>query len=275
MSKTLEVLRADLARSVGLYFYGVATGGTTGTIVDTNGLAKFVEDDVFNGALTYILTTTDTLAPQGEDRFITDHVAATKTLTVLPAFSVAPAAGDVYEIFKAPLQLFDWNLAINLAIDGAWPEVWRPEVCELTLATDADSQDMTTPSADFYGVQSIWVQQPQVSGRWGILPRNAWIVDAPNKTIYFTTKLAAGTKLRVLAKDRYPQLAATEATDVDYEYLMAASRYQLYSQLTDNMGGQAYAEQYVQLMAHWQAKAQERKNALAKELEGLPLGIGR
>ncbi|MFA6046469.1 MAG: hypothetical protein WC718_15900 [Phycisphaerales bacterium] len=127
--------REAIARIFGFYT-GTATGGTTSTLVDTR-LARFA-NDFFNGADLYVKTTTDTLAPQGEAVFVTDFVAATGTLSVSPAFTVAPGAGDTYQLYMR-ITKADIEAALDLSLVGA-------EVAT-TLAAKTDSLDYYVTSA--------------------------------------------------------------------------------------------------------------------------------
>ena len=70
MTKTLAEVRADLARAMNRYHSGAATSGAVGTLIDTNGLARYDEDEELAGALVHI-TSASGEAPEGEARRIT------------------------------------------------------------------------------------------------------------------------------------------------------------------------------------------------------------
>ncbi len=275
MSKTLEELRADLGRAAGKFHTGTATGGSTSTIIDTNGLDAFPEDDSLNGALAYIRTDAGGAgaAPQGESKTITDHVNSTNTLTLESVLTAAVASGDTYEVYRTPLTIAQWNEAINLAISQAWPEVWRQEVLAVTLGTAADSASLVASSADVWDVVRIWAQVTSLSTRWQEVPRGFWFYDAENTTVYLRQKLLAGTLLRILIKDKFPMLTAGASTTLDYDYVLAAAQGNLYGMLAESTGG-SDASRYLTLMSHWQDVAAKRKQELVKQLEGLPLSLG-
>jgi len=115
--------RKELAERVGRlglddWKEGTCTGGTTATFVDT---ARYEVDDYFQNTTPIsrvrILSTTDGLAPVGEEReIITWTQAGTGTILAQSLFTVAPAAGDTYVI----LSEYSWAEiveAINSAID--------------------------------------------------------------------------------------------------------------------------------------------------------------
>lgn len=107
--------RESVARVFDLYT-GTATGGTTGTLVDS-ALARY-GNDFFNGANVYIKTSTDGLAPQAESVYVTDFVAATGTVSVTPSFTVAPAAGDTYQIYTR-ITKAEIDDALDICVTGA------------------------------------------------------------------------------------------------------------------------------------------------------------
>lgn len=275
MAKTLEQLRADLAQSVGKFYTGTATGGSTSTIIDTNGLDAFPEDDSLNGALAYIRTDAGGAgaAPQGESKTITDHVNSTNTLTLESVLTAAVASGDTYEVYRTPLTIAQWNEAINKAIVGAWPEVWRPEVIDLTFGAAADKLVLSGGSADVWDVVRMWVQVTSLSTRWQEVPRSMWSYDPENATVHLRQKVAINTLARVSIKDKYPELAALASTTLDYDYILAAAQGNLYGMLAESTGG-SDASRYLSLMTHWQDVAAKRKQELVRQLEGAPMSGG-
>ena len=137
MSHSLAALRSDLAREMGLLISGtVSVTGTNIILIDTNRLWEYTETDAFRRTLLYIRTDAGGLgaAPEGEARLVIGYSGSLKMFTVLPQFSAAPAVGDIYELFLAPLELASWDLAVNLAIREAWPQVYKWKVHERPAA---------------------------------------------------------------------------------------------------------------------------------------------
>jgi hypothetical protein len=107
MSRTLFDLTYELARLLGVVAEGVATGGSTTTIVDT--VERTEASDFWNGGTAWI--TYDAAgagaSPQGEYSFISDFDATTDTLTLRSTLLSAVASGDRYAVsgLRYPLQL--------------------------------------------------------------------------------------------------------------------------------------------------------------------------
>jgi hypothetical protein len=272
MAKTLEELRADLGRAAGLFLGGAATSaGTTVQIIDANGLARITETDFLKGGLAYVRTDAGGAhaAPETEARRITAFTPASDMITVEYAFSAAVAAGDVYEVYRAPLTLEQWDLAINQAIDEAWPEVWRREVY-MPVATGVDNYLLPE---DAWGVDDVLVQMTGSLAGWPAqrLPRDHWSVDGtPGLTLScrLVEKPESGRAIRFVYRYRYPALAATESTDLDAGYILAAAKAHLYEMLAGEAGGQADASRYLQLLNFWREQAGLRKMSLASALLG-------
>lgn len=128
---------------------GTATGGSTTTFIDTSRLEK---DDYYNSlspaARVHIRTTTDSAAPMGEEREISDWVQSTHTGTVDPAFSAAIGAGDTYAI----LQQYGWDEireAINTAIKRVQKIALIEKIDEETLTVD-DVNEYPIPDGFVY-----------------------------------------------------------------------------------------------------------------------------
>lgn len=103
---------------------GTATGGTTTTLIDTNGL-KLTENNYYNEGTLFILKDSagGGAAPEGEFSMVKDFTQTDKTLTVYDAFTVAPASGDVYGVAnrRYPLHLIIEKLNNALYLDGYIP----------------------------------------------------------------------------------------------------------------------------------------------------------
>jgi len=274
MSKTLEQLRADLGRAVGKFHTGTATGGSTSTIVDTKAKVAFPEDDALNGALAYIRTDAGGAgaAPEGQSLPISDFVYSTGTMTLNGTLTAAVAAGDTYEVYRTPLALAQWDQAINLAIQAAWPEIWKPENVDVTATAD-DEFALSGASPDVQDIVRVWLQVTALSTRWQEVPRVMWTFDPGTTKLYLRTRLANGTLIRALIKDRYPVLAAGQSTTLDYDYILAAAQGFLYGMLAESTGG-SDASRYLALMSHWQDVATRRKQEVVRQLEGMPMSTG-
>lgn len=270
MAKALEELRIQLARVMGMAHEGTATGGAVDRLLDTNGLARFTEDDALLGSLLYIREDFGGMgaAPEGEAREVVEYTVATHEVFPEFDFSAAVGVGDLYELYLAPLSLEEWDEAINAAIREAWPEIWEPLIAEGAVAGPADAVNLVGDSAEAEEIAGVWLRDTAISDRWFHVPRAGWRFDRndANKVLYLATEVANGTEYRVLIKARYAELAAGEETELDEGYLLAAAQGYANGSLAGRTGGQADESRFLQLMNHWQEVARARKAAVGTEL---------
>lgn len=131
---------------MGSWFAGLATGGDTNYVSDTNNRNEV--DDYFNNlphAEVYIRTTTDSAAPIGERRDVSDFEQSTGKVTVSDVFTAAPSAGDTYVV----LTEYPWSEvkgAINMAIDRARDEGVLLENLDETIELAATTYDYAIPA---------------------------------------------------------------------------------------------------------------------------------
>jgi len=107
MAITLFDLTYRLARLLGITAEGVATGGSTTTIVDT--VERTEADDFWNGGTAWIVydAAGAGAAPQGEYSYVSDFVQSTGVVTLRSTLTAAVAANDRYAIggLRYPLQM--------------------------------------------------------------------------------------------------------------------------------------------------------------------------
>ncbi len=200
-------------RESGLGEYGTATGGTSSTIVDTTRLksAQYA-DDAHNGKWARISYDAGGAgaAPEGEISPITDYVASTGTLTVNPAFSVAVASGDVYQIWSNPHPQDVMDHLDNILKN----EVYLPAEGLCTEIPDGDMEQAGT--SDWTAVNANLAKstsEPAMDGvRWlsvattgaGGYARSALIGAIPGKRYFVSADVratASGTTPRLIAFD--------------------------------------------------------------------------
>ncbi|NIP97507.1 MAG: hypothetical protein GWO24_30390 [Akkermansiaceae bacterium] len=290
----MEEARAELARAVGRFLTGEVTATAQGTVEDTNGLAHLTEADALVGGMVYIRTDAAVggTAPEGEWRLITDFDEAAQEIVVEYAFSTSVAPDDVYEVYKAPFVLGDWDEAVNAAISSAWPEVWERGV---HVVEDLTRWPVFAMPAAAEEVEEVWLapwtgtepsddaSDPAQWVKWDRgfnaqrVPRGAWRQEGTPGTDLNLRVMGraapAGFRLVVHYKGRYAELGAGESTDLDWGYLLAAGRAELYQRLADVSGLQADRSAELQLMNHWQGVAERRKEKLGRGLMGMaPVG---
>ena|SRR3990172_3535339 len=153
MSKNLFDLTHELARALGVVNEGVATGGTTTTIIDT--VERTEADDFFNGGTAWILydAAGAGAAPQGEYSFVTDTTLSTNTLTLRSTLTAAVASGDRYAVarVKYPLQLLIQK--INEALSAI--PIEKDDITTITIA--ADQTEYSLP-ADVWKLKKVYLQ---------------------------------------------------------------------------------------------------------------------
>jgi hypothetical protein len=121
---------------------GTCTGGSTTTVVDTS---RDEDDDFWVDSWVYITDTTDDLAPEAEERLITNFVSSTGAMTISPAFSATVAASDTYEL-RDRFPRWQYNDAVNHAIREARNAFYDYTVDETTIVIVSDQREYNLPS---------------------------------------------------------------------------------------------------------------------------------
>ena len=124
-------LREMLARGIGYYFSGTATGGSTTTVADTSADGFDARDDSETAGKWAHITAAGSAAPEFETRRVSS--VSTTTATVDTAYSAAPASGDTYELL--PYHTLDLDDAIQQAIRTVYPILYLP-LRDETLVVD-------------------------------------------------------------------------------------------------------------------------------------------
>lgn len=189
---------------------GKVTGGSTTTIVDST-LPGQYDDDAFKGALAFIVTSTDGLAPQNEFSVISAYVDSTGTFTVDAAYSAAPQAGDYYAIAdpqftKAPVLRVIGdalrNLGVISLVDTSITTAGDTLEYSLPLALKAFPLDRVEIGNSLEGWQELtdWYVIPAAAGSQSTLVFNS----QPN----FDTESPSNYTLRIWYKDYHPAVSA-------------------------------------------------------------------
>lgn len=154
MTDTLFDLTLKVAIELGVVRQGVATGGATNTVIDTNLLAS-IDEDYFNEGTVWITDTTDDLAPKGEFEIVTDFTATGQILTLQAALTAAPAAGDRYAVAIRRYRLNEIIQQINnaLYLDGY---IAVDDITSIT--TVANQREYTLPQAASLDLRMVEIQ---------------------------------------------------------------------------------------------------------------------
>lgn len=152
---TLFDITYQVVRELGVVDEGIATGGSTTTIADTN--ARTEDDDYWNTGTAWILR--DYLgagaAPEGEYSVISDFANSGGVVTLRDTLTVAVSSGDRYAVAGKQVPLDIIIQKVNQAfIDlGAVPYT---DTTSITIA--ADKTEYTLPIAANLDLRQVWLQ---------------------------------------------------------------------------------------------------------------------
>jgi hypothetical protein len=166
---TLFDLTYRVAVELGGLIEGIATGGSTTTLIDTAGLVG-LDNDVFNGGALWIPKTTDGLAPQGQFKQITDFVASTSTVTLASAVTAVIGAGDTYAINKRRYPLAKIIQKVNQVL----ATVGKVPVEDTSTTTVENQREYTLPAAASLDLRQVWLETDTDNDLW--MPLYNWDV---------------------------------------------------------------------------------------------------
>jgi len=119
--RTREQLRQDIGHALGaITVSSASSNGTTGTLIDSS--LAIGGDDTFNGKWIRFTSGDD----DGAIRRVTDYVASTYTMTLLPALTAAVTSGDTYEMWDEEYSPARIDNFINQSITDATGHAYDP-----------------------------------------------------------------------------------------------------------------------------------------------------
>lgn len=189
-----DLLLTDLLqksfRSLGMANTGVATGGSTTTVVDSAQASRW-EGDVWKNGCIFIIRTTDGLAPQGEFKRISSYNNSAVTFTT-DTFSAAVGAGDTYMFVDNTYPYLDM---IELANDGLIS-------LDMLDLTDITTITMAASQKEYAGAVAWKRSKPWKIERATSSDTNAndWI----EITDWDYSSAAAGSTPLIIFKQQYP-----------------------------------------------------------------------
>ena len=166
---TLFDLTLKVAVELGIVRQGVATGGSTNTVIDT-GLLATLDDDYYNLGTCWITDTTDDLAPEKEAAVISTFVGSTGTATLRDAIT-AVAAGDKYAMAVPRYKLYELQQQLNSALymDGYIPLI------DTTITTVNNQREYTMIAAATRDLRGVMIYTNDDSDR--NVPRQLYNYD--------------------------------------------------------------------------------------------------
>ncbi len=166
MGNTLFEATYRVARELGQVTEGVATGGSTTTIVDTNDRTE--ADDYWNGGTAWIIYDAGgaAAAPEGSFSVISDFSATNDTITLRTTLS-AIAASDKYAISKKRYSLYKLIEQVNAALIAMGPIATTDTT---SVDTAVNETEYTLPIAANFDLREVYLQ-----GRTNDSDDNRWI----------------------------------------------------------------------------------------------------
>jgi hypothetical protein len=153
---TLADILYDVYTELGEFRSGVATGGSTTTVVDSSLAKDYGTDEFKYGTVQVEWDAGDAdAAPQAEIREITGFAPSSGTITVGTAFTIAPATGDRYALASNEYPMNDVIRIVNQALRrlGDVPLV------DSSITSATGTGEYALPSGvDPDKVRKIWVQ---------------------------------------------------------------------------------------------------------------------
>lgn len=210
MTDTLFDITYRVASKLGIVREGVATGGTTATILDTNDRTE--EDDYWNGGSAWILydAAGAGAAPEKEYGVISDFANTGGVVTIRTALTTAPAAGDRYAVGKVRYPMWLLIQKINEAVEGIGE---YPVVDKATITTAGSQTEYDLPGAANRNLLNVFIQTSTDTNAYGWHKIFGWTVE---RTAIGTADLLmlpyqppTGKLLLLEYGDVHPQLRAS------------------------------------------------------------------
>jgi hypothetical protein len=152
---TLADILYDVYTELGEFRSGIATGGSTTTVVDSSLAKDYGTDEFKYGTVQVEWDAGDAdAAPQAEIREITGFTPSSGTITVGTAFSIAPATGDRYALASNEYPLNDVIRIVNQSLR----RMGDVPLIDTSISTATGTREYTLPSGvDASKIRRVWV----------------------------------------------------------------------------------------------------------------------
>lgn len=204
MSITLFDLVYRTARMLNIMVEGVATGGSSTTIVDTG---RIEDSGRFDGGTAFITYDAAGLnaAPQGQMAVVDSYV--TGTITLISALTADVAAGDRYAVTKKRYTMDTITQKVNEVL-GALENI---PYTDTTLTSVASQTEYTMPSANAnLDPVEVWYQTNTsnvLDNQWAEI--TGWRIkraDVGTADTLIIPQLTAGVKIMLVYNRPHPEL---------------------------------------------------------------------
>lgn len=213
MTYTLFDLTYMVARELGLAQEGIATGGSTTTLVDTLGRAE--PDDYWNNGTVWVLRDAAGAgaAPEGEYAVITDYVQSTATLTLREALTAAVAGGDRYGCMMKYIPL---NVIIQQINDSLMLLGTIPYADKVSITIENNKTEYALPIASKQDLREVWLQTYQNVTDNQYLRLYNWKVEQADPgaapRLVLPEQYTAGYALKLVYMANHPAMKVATAT---------------------------------------------------------------
>ena len=184
--------------------YGLATGGSSTTLVDS-GLGG-ANDDWNQG--TVFVVEADAAAPEGEYAEVTDYVSSSGTLTFassgIDGISSAPASDDEYALASDDYPLDKMRGLVNRALVRMG---YVPTVVE-TLTTEANRKEY--PVGRTEGIRRVYISQVSTANNEGWVEMFNWRQEL--NVLIFRRQPPTGETIKFVDMSSHSRLAANSDT---------------------------------------------------------------
>ncbi len=185
--------------------YGLATGGSSTTLVDS-GLGG--SDDDWNDGTVFVVEA-DAAAPEGEFAEITDYAQGTGTLTFassgINGLSAGPAALDEYALASSKYKLDKMRGVINRALSKL--DIRREDE---SLTTAANQKEYVIPAAARHSLRRVYVAQTSTANNEGWVEFTTWRPGDTN--LIFRRQPETGKTIQLVYMGPHERLAAYSDT---------------------------------------------------------------
>lgn len=186
---------------------GTATGGSTNTIVDANGL-KLIDDQYYDEGTAFITYDAggSSAAPEKEFSIVASHSKGSTQLEVQDQFSAAVVAGDGYSVAN---RRFTLNTIIDRINMRLFADIYIPQT-DTSLTTVSEQLAYTLPTPAALDLRQVFVAQSTVSAQenwkkvlnWQIKPADT----GGTHQLVLESPITAGYSLLLLYGGRHPRL---------------------------------------------------------------------
>ncbi|MCK4918754.1 MAG: LamG domain-containing protein, partial [Candidatus Pacebacteria bacterium] len=205
---------------------GTRTAGSTSGTVDSGSTATLVDsaltqaDDYWNDWTVKIVTTTDSLAPQGETATITDFVATTDTLSFV-ALTTAVGAGDTYKLYYGDENGPTWTTgkySSAMSFDGVddYVDAGSDASLDITDAITVSAWVKTTDTGVWFKAIVAKYGYTSIAESWGLGYTDTNILGFYIRDSGYTQNIAAASTNEGLDGNWHHLIGTANSTVVNF-----------------------------------------------------------